>query len=172
MPDLHNENFKRKFRGRIMKLLYFCDHSPLWLDAYSVWRCEICFPPISDSEVRERKNASPGKSQPEKIQPKKIPSPEISNSGNYPYEILPGEFSVTPPDTYEFDPFDFLAGLPQEQESPCPDCGSLAFWWNLLDQKFCQRCHPRPKRSRELLELAPKLRAAAILAKQKSTAKK
>lgn len=134
-----------------MKLLYFCQHDPLWLDAYGTWRCEICFPPIYESEVRERKNSS-GKKPVEKIQ-----STEISPAEKNPTE----EISLVRFLPQYFFNDEFLWD-PQNQEPPCEVCQSLDFWWDLLNTRHCRRCNPKPpKRSRELLEFAQKLRLTA-----------
>lgn len=152
LSEISNSNFSFGLASAASS----CPCDSLWLDAYGIWRCEICFPPIFENEIRERKKIHFQEISSPKISPtEKIPAEEISLVNFVPRYFLNDEFLFAP----------------ENQEPPCDTCGSLAFWWNIPGTRFCQRCHPRPKRSRELLELVPKLRAAAKLAKTKPTAK-
>lgn len=140
-----------------------CNHDLLWLDAYGSWRCKICFPPIFDSEIRGQKKTEPKP-------PAKNPSPENFDFG-------PPQVYVYLPD--EPDPFseNFQSPIPGEEFLPCLpqeacDCGSLDFWWSVLGGRHCQKCFPRPARSRKLLALAGKLRRIAKLAAEREARKK
>lgn len=150
-----------------------------WLDAYGTWRCEICFPPIFESEVCERKKINNHGDQ-ENQNPATVPAAGgvvgEGGTGEVPDEKNSSDefFNVHFQPEYFFESQDLVFQLPQE--SPCTDCGSLAFWWDLLDARHCQRCRPRPNRSRELLELVPNLQRLAKfdptwLAKQAAAAK-
>lgn len=136
-----------------------CNHDLLWLDAYGTWRCEICFPPIFDSEIRDQK----------KIEPQPLTensSPE--NSRGWSYVYLPEE-----PDPFSENFQSPILGeefLSPSQES-CK-CGSLDFWWDVAGRQACGKCSPRPAaRSRELLTLAEKLRRTAKLAVEREARK-
>jgi len=49
--------------------------------------------------------------------------------------------------------------LPVESIQPCPTCGSLDLWWDLLGGVHCQHCDGEVfRRSLELLDLAERIR--------------
>lgn len=137
----------------VNRLAGSCSCDSLWLDAYGIWRCEICFPPIFENEIRERKNLSAKNLIVKNIVPENPPAENLPAEEILNVRILPAYF-------FNDDQLWSHANL-ENQEPPCNVCGSLAFWWSILDVRHCQRCQPRPKRSRELLELAPKLRRQA-----------
>lgn len=127
-----------------------CPCDSLWLDAYGIWRCEICFPPIFENEIRERKNSG-SKNLPAKIPPAEIPAQEKPTEEISLVRFLPRYFFN--------DEFLWSRDNPQNQEPPCEVCNSLDFFWNLRGERFCRKCHPKKfQRSRELIELAAKIR--------------
>jgi hypothetical protein len=54
-----------------------------------------------------------------------------------------------------------------EPPDPCPKCGSLMFWWDLLGGQHCMACEkPKypPEKVAELRELAKRLRQSSAMA--------
>lgn len=156
MPDLTNffdDQFEKKFSVAVppITLITACPHASLWLDPYGTWRCEICFPPLFETEVRERKNSQEVPALVAGVGKEGAGESKANDDG----KSLSNVFTRIP----GFDEFESWGELPSDP--PCPKCSSLDFWWDVLGHRHCQRCLPRPKRSRELLDLAPKLRAAA-----------
>ncbi len=44
-----------------------------------------------------------------------------------------------------------------ELPAPCPECGGLMYWWNLLGQNRCMACDP-PETAMRALETVEKIR--------------
>lgn len=141
-----------------------CHHLPRWLDAYGTWRCELCEPPILESQVRDRRTreadlaivAAGGVAG---VSGEAVGVGGVSDiSGvkkhsaeNFQLELsrcgifIDVDSACTLPG---IDPFELLAEVPGE---PCSNCSSLAFWWTVLGERRCQRCQP-PMKSREFFK--------------------
>jgi hypothetical protein len=130
---------EQELRAPVQQPPQACNHASLWLDAYGNWHCENCFPPIFDSEIRQRKNTA-------------------ENSPSPPQEQEP-QFMIYPP-AEGFKNFENLVFVDGSEILPAAcKCGSLDFWWDLKNDPHCNRCQPAPhKRTVELLTLAEKLR--------------
>jgi len=68
--------------------------------------------------------------------------PEAANLPIGPGASIRWEESIDPPD-------------------PCPGCGGLVFWWNVLGDRRCMKCDPPHPRARRLRQLAQQLRNKA-----------
>ena len=77
---------------------------------------------------------------------------------------LPQPLASTPPigeslvrDDHDASHFEDLSDVSYD---PCPECGSLEYWENILGERFCMQCKPRGK-SRQHACTAKRLRRRA-----------
>ena len=124
-----------------------CDHATTWLDAYGAWHCETCYPPIIESEVRQRRSAKACETE-NKSWPWE--PDEIQLFRGFTYSLLPES---------ETDQV-FQKPVPEQISVPqifsCK-CGSKTFWVNLPGEKICMKCSP-PKKSHEAARMAEQIR--------------
>lgn len=110
-----------------------CDGSVFWLDPYGSVHCVRCHPAPSAAIERGRVRV------------------RLDDDGGFVWSHH-AKTGPLPPDA---GPLTFQA----DDERPCEKCGGKFFAWNIVGEKFCQKCEPeRFAKMRRTMERAAKLR--------------
>lgn len=113
-----------------------CDCPTYWLDPYGSLHCCRCEPPLKPALVRGR------------VRVRLLASGDGFRWSHEPEDPIP----TIPPEWVEPE-------YQPDDEPPCPTCGDSFFWWNPMNQKFCQNCHAEKfQKNQRLVNRAASLR--------------